>query len=69
MSTEDELPEYLTTGEVARYLRVSEVTVRYWRRIGKLASTKLGRFHRFKRVDVLNKVKKQKLDNTTTPKE
>lgn len=32
---EDEMPENMTTAEVAELCRVSEVTVRWWRHVGR----------------------------------
>jgi len=38
--------EYLTTGETAAQLRVSEETIRRWCRAGRLPSVQIGRAHR-----------------------
>lgn len=38
--------EYLTTGETAARLRVSEETIRRWCRAGRLPSVQIGRAHR-----------------------
>ena len=47
------MPDYLTTADVARLLRTSAETVRYWRHLGKgPASFKVGRRVLYAREDV-----------------
>lgn len=42
----------LTTAEVARYLRVSPMTVRRWAASGELPARRAGSLYRFAREDV-----------------
>jgi excisionase family DNA binding protein len=43
--------ELLTVEEVARYLRVHEITVQRWCRAGTLPAAKIGRAYRIKKAD------------------
>lgn len=57
-----DLPEFLTVQEVARILRVSDVTVRRWARSGILISASIGNIdvkphYRFSREVVYQMVK------------
>jgi excisionase family DNA binding protein len=51
--------EYLTVPEIAKTLRVSEVTVRTWIRQKRLRGAKFGRDYRVKREDYEIFVKEQ----------
>jgi nitrogen PTS system EIIA component len=44
--------ELLTVEEVARYLRVHEITVQRWCRTGTLPAAKIGRAYRIRRGDL-----------------
>lgn len=46
------MDEVLTVDEVARYLRVHEVTVQRWCRTGELPAAKIGRAYRIKKGDL-----------------
>jgi len=47
-----ELPEVLTAGEVATYLRISKTTVCRWCNNGKLPAFRIGRGWRVQRGDL-----------------
>ncbi len=47
-----ELPEVLTAGEVANYLRISKTTVCRWCNNGKLPAFRIGRGWRIQRGDL-----------------
>lgn len=47
-----ELPEVLTVGEVAAYLRISKTTVCRWCNNGKLPAFRIGRGWRVQRSDL-----------------
>lgn len=52
MSETSALPEVLTVGEVATYLRVSETTVWRWCSNGRLPAFRIGRSWRVRRSDL-----------------
>ena len=52
MSETNALPELLTVGEIASYLRVSETTVWRWCSSGQLPAFRIGRSWRVRRSDL-----------------
>ena len=52
MSQTNALPELLTVGEIASYLRVSETTVWRWCSSGQLPAFRIGRSWRVRRSDL-----------------
>lgn len=46
------MDQVLTVEEVARYLKVHEVTVQRWCRTGELPAAKIGRAYRIKMADL-----------------
>jgi len=64
-------PDFMTIGEVAKYLRVTVRTVRHWSDIERLKAYRLGprRDRRFLRSDVENFIRPWKLTSRKTGKE
>ncbi len=62
------MEDYLTTDELATWLRTSPETVRYWRHIGKgPASFKIGRRVLYARAEVLAFIAEQQSSRSPAP--
>lgn len=54
------MEEYLTTSEIAKLLKVNEVTVRRWINRGWLSALKIGKMYRVKNSDIEKLIRKIK---------